>query len=587
MRHGGGGARESVFIHENQWGFFCINFTELGPVIKDSEIDRKGIDSVISVQDATFSVVDVETTGSTAYQDKIIEFAAFKVRKGKIVDQYSTLVNPGRHIPNFIQNMTGITGEMTFGAPGFGRIARDISQFLEGSIFTAHNSQFDYGFVKNEMKNVGMDFDMPQLCTRKLSSRMFPDLPRKALDHVCRHLGISISGRHRAYGDARATAHLLIELLELISERHEIVDLDELLRFQNVPRRIDPHRNQNVFKKAMMTVSNSPGVYKVFGSAGDIIYVGKAKNIKLRMASYLTENAKDADKVRRMLSNADHVQWEVTASELHAFLRELQLIRELKPSFNSLLVHSRRFPFIKLSADKKFDRLDLVYELDDDGRYYGPFQSSYIAEQILYAADKYFKLVKCDDDFIKPFDPCLYFYIDRCSAPCRGDISEDEYTREVDAVEEFLSGAFGKLTTELQSKLDELTKRLEFENAAEIRDMMEVLERTSLHLKLLEGPVSKVDFLCGWGTEAGYELYRVKMGLVTGPVVVTEEHLQSGVDSLLANTEVVTSDFVPLRILLSFAMEHPAGFFRVRTGEICDGYNAANKIKAAVGKSDP
>ena len=163
--------------------------------------------------DAVFSVVDVETTGTMAADERIIEFAAYKVHRGKIIDEYSTLVNPGRHIPNFIRNMTGISNDMVYGAPQFKDIALPISRFLEGSIFVAHNAQFDYSFVRSEMNKAGFGLDIPHLCTRKLSSRVFPQLPRKALDQVCHHLGIKISGRHRAYGDARATAHLLIELL--------------------------------------------------------------------------------------------------------------------------------------------------------------------------------------------------------------------------------------------------------------------------------------------------------------------------------------------------------------------------------------
>ena len=223
-----------------------------------------------------------------AANDRMIEFAAYKVANGRITDEYKTLLNPGRHIPNFIRNMTGISNEMVYGAPSFGEVAGTISDFLSGTVFTAHNSHFDYSFVRNEMAIAGFDFEMPQLCTRKLSSRIFPQLPRKALDQVCKHLGIRISGRHRAYGDARATAHLLIELLELIGERHEVDGIDELLRFQNVSSRIDPHKNQNVFKATMMKAPNSPGVYRIYDSEDKIIYVGKAKNLRIRITSYLT-----------------------------------------------------------------------------------------------------------------------------------------------------------------------------------------------------------------------------------------------------------------------------------------------------------
>ena len=535
-----------------------------------------------------FSVVDVETTGSLAANERMIEFAAYKVSGGKIIDEYTTLLNPGRHIPNFIRDMTGISNDMVYGAPQFREVAGAVHEFLSGTIFTAHNSHFDYSFVRNEMAIAGFDFEMPQLCTRKLSSRVFSQLPRKALGQVCHHLGIKINGRHRAYGDARATAHLLIELLGLIGERHEVYGIDELLRFQNSLSRIDPHKNQSVFKKAMMAAPNSPGVYRVYGADDEIIYVGKAKNLKIRIASYLTQNERDSDKVNKMLHAARKIEFETTASELSAFLRELQLIRLYRPKFNSLLVNPRRFPFIKLSTEKKFDKLDVVYELDDEGRYYGPFENSFIAEQVLVAADKYFKLVKCENDFAKPFDPCLYFHIERCMAPCRGGVTLDEYEREVEAVEAFLSGSFEKLTSELRFKLDELSKKLEFEEAADTRDLIQVLEKTSYRLKLLDGPMGKANFICGWSREKLCEIYAVRRGLLAGPVIVNQEELEPGLTFLLNKSNAISGDFVPLRIILNYALKNPDGFFKIDLG-IVSGERAdkdlelVHKIKTAAG----
>lgn len=544
-------------------------------------------ETMSNFEDTVFSVVDVETTGSIAGNDRIIEFAAYKVCNGRIIDEYTTLLNPGRHIPNFIRDMTGISDEMVYGAPSFREVAGVISDFLSGTIFTAHNSHFDYSFVRHELKTTGFDFEIPQLCTRKLSSRIFTHLPRKALDQVCHHLGIKISGRHRAFGDARATAHLLIELLELIAERHEVLGIDELLRFQNASSRIDPHKNQSVFKKAMIMSPNSPGVYRVYDTEDEIIYIGKAKNLKLRIASYLTQNEKDSGKIRRMLSEANRIDFEITASELSAFLREVQLIRRHRPKLNSQLVNPRRFPFIRLSTENGYDRLDVVYELDGDGRYYGPFENSFVAEQVLFAADKYFKLVKCEKDFVrtnpfltKPFDPCLYFHIERCMAPCRGGVEISEYEREVEAVEEFLTGSFEKLTGELRLKLYELSKRLEFEEAIETRDLIEVLEKTSSRLKLLKGPLSRANFVCGWFRENIYELYVVRRGLLAGPVIVGDAELGGGLTFLLDKSPLIASDFVPLRILLNYALRNPDGFFRVDANGRETGL--AEKMKTAV-----
>ena len=182
---------------------------------------------------------------------------------------------------------------------------------------------------------------------------------------------------------------------------------------------------------------------------------------------------------------------------------------------------------------------------------------------MLFAADKYFKLVKCNNDFVKPFDPCLYFHIERCMAPCTGGVNINRYEQEVESVEEFLSGSFQKLTGELRLKLDELAKRLEFEEAAETRDLIDVLEKTSMRLKLLDGPLDRTMFLCGWLHHGVYELYFVRRGLVVGPEVASEEKLESSVTSLLDKSRAISSDFVPLRILLNYALKNPDGFFKV------------------------
>jgi DNA polymerase-3 subunit epsilon len=582
-------------------------------------------DAEDSFYQSTFSVVDVETTGSFAATDRIIEFAGYKVHEGKIIDGYNTLINPRRHIPNFISNMTGITNEMVYNAPSFREVAGNISRFLEGTVFVAHNSHFDYSFVKSEMERAGFDFDMPQLCTRKLSSRLLRHLPHKALDQVCHHLGIKINGRHRAYGDARATAHLLIELLGMLIESHGVVRLEELLSFQNAPIRVSPSSasengtnssgletpidhgiRRDVFKIAMLSASNAPGVYKVYDREGEVIYIGKAKNLKLRMASYLVQNDRDSEKVERMLREAERVEFETTYSELHALLKELKLIREHKPRFNSLLLNPRRFPFIKLSSDKKYSRLDIVYDLDEVGRFFGPFENSYVCEQVLIAADKYFKLVKCNLDFdlkedrqSKRFAPCLYFHIEKCLAPCHVAVDE-EYAREVEAVEEFLSGSFEKLTGELRIKLDELAKKLEFEEAAEARDLIKVLEQTSRRLKLIQGPVDRTMFLCGWVhrtflrannprsadiskfEKQEYELYSVRRGIVSEPVRVDEDGIESAVKHILQKPSIVTSDFVPLRILLGYALKNPTDFFKVEVNKETDLHEITNRIKAAV-----
>ena len=161
-----------------------------------------------------YAIVDIETTGSVATQDRITEIAIFKHDGKKIIDQYSTFVNPERSIPPFISKLTGITNEMVKDAPKFFEVAKEIFEMLENNIFVAHNVNFDYSFLKNEFQGLGGNFNLNKLCTVRLSRKILPGHQSYSLGKLCDALGIGINGRHRAMGDARATAELMTILIE-------------------------------------------------------------------------------------------------------------------------------------------------------------------------------------------------------------------------------------------------------------------------------------------------------------------------------------------------------------------------------------
>lgn len=176
-----------------------------------------------------FAVVDVETTGGTPSRgDRVIEFAAIQVRGGQVVGEFSSLVNPGRVLSPFISRLTGITADMLATAPTFADIADQVRACLEGRVFVAHNAGFDWRFLAEEMRRSSALFPVgPRLCTVRLTRRAVPGLHRRGLDHVTDYFGIPIRGRHRAGGDALATAQVLIRLLQEAS-RSEVETWDQL-----------------------------------------------------------------------------------------------------------------------------------------------------------------------------------------------------------------------------------------------------------------------------------------------------------------------------------------------------------------------
>jgi DNA polymerase-3 subunit epsilon len=178
-------------------------------------------DTAASLPDIAFAVVDVETTGTRAGgADRITEVAIVRVVGGAIRDRWSHLVNPGRPIPTAITALTGISDAMVAGQPAFPEIAAEVTSRLGAHVFAAHNAAFDWRFVSEELaRGTGRMLAGPRLCTVRLARLLLPELPRRSLDHVARHLGVSIDARHRAAGDAEATARVLLRLLDIAGDR--------------------------------------------------------------------------------------------------------------------------------------------------------------------------------------------------------------------------------------------------------------------------------------------------------------------------------------------------------------------------------
>ena len=161
-----------------------------------------------------FAVVDIETTGSTPQSAGITEIAIVIHNGVEVTGKYVTLINPRHKIPPFIVNMTGISDEMVAAAPLFEDVAPQIYNLLNGRVFVAHNVSFDYSFVHYLLGRSGFQWSAPKLCTIKLSRRVFPGLVKYGLGSLTRDLGIKIEGRHRAWGDAAATAQVLTMAIE-------------------------------------------------------------------------------------------------------------------------------------------------------------------------------------------------------------------------------------------------------------------------------------------------------------------------------------------------------------------------------------
>ncbi|HEX8726518.1 MAG TPA: exonuclease domain-containing protein [Gemmatimonadaceae bacterium] len=191
------------------------------------------IDRASRLATLSYAVVDVETTGTAAdHGDRITEVAVAVVRDGRVGETYSTLVNPERPIPRYITRLTGISWAMVKDAPSFRDVSDELRTLLAGHVFVAHNAPFDWAFVNMELERAGTSaLENERLCTVRLARRLLSHLPRRSLDHVTAHYGITVESRHRALGDAVATAHVLNRLLDDAFSRgcDTWDDLDRLL----------------------------------------------------------------------------------------------------------------------------------------------------------------------------------------------------------------------------------------------------------------------------------------------------------------------------------------------------------------------
>jgi len=270
-----------------------------------------------------YAVVDIETTGGSARLERITEIAVYIHDGTRIIEEFSTLVNPERSIPYFITSLTGITNEMVEHAPRFFEVARRIVELTEGKIFVAHNARFDYSFIRQEFSMLGYNFKRPMLDTVALSRKLIPGHKSYSLGNLCTDLGIEINGRHRASGDALATTRLL----ELLLEKDRELKSGSLIKNRKAARL---HPSLNISK--LEEIPEEPGVYYFYDEDGDIIYVGKSRNMSERVSSHISNNTSGREMEMRSLI-AD-ISWERTGSELIALLMESAEIKNHKPRFN-------------------------------------------------------------------------------------------------------------------------------------------------------------------------------------------------------------------------------------------------------------
>ncbi|HEX6333471.1 MAG TPA: exonuclease domain-containing protein [Flavisolibacter sp.] len=301
-----------------------------------------------------YAIVDIETTGGYAAANGIIEISV-KISDGtRITEEFESLINPGQAIPKYIQAFTGITNEMVADAPRFEDIAQKVFTVLQGNIFIAHNVNFDYSFVKHHLEHYGYSFQAKKLCTIRLSRKIFPNLPSYSLGRLCDSLGIDLQNRHRAGGDAAATAILFHQLLE----NDQAGEIRQSLLRNSKDQVLPP----NVPRAHFDALPKTPGVYYFHDQKGRVVYVGKAKNLRNRVNSHFSNNS-GARQKQNFMRHVHGITFQPTATELMASILESTEIRRLWPLFNTsqkrheevygIFMYEDRNGYMRLAIEKK------------------------------------------------------------------------------------------------------------------------------------------------------------------------------------------------------------------------------------------
>ncbi|WP_245845107.1 3'-5' exonuclease family protein [Noviherbaspirillum humi] len=371
--------------------------------------------------------VDLETTGGAATADRITEIGIIEVDADG-VREWSSLVNPQAPIPEFIQQLTGISNEMVADAPTFAELADEISARLEGKIFIAHNARFDHGFLKNEFKRTGHAFRPAVLCTVRLSRKLFPGFARHSLDAIAERHRLQVTQRHRALGDAQ----LLWQFWQKIHEEHapEAVEetVSKLISRPSLPSHLDAAQIE--------AIPSTHGVYLFYGANGMPLYIGKANNLRRRVLSHFSGDHL-ASKELEISQQTERIDWIPAVGELGALLQEARLVKQLMPSHNVLLRDNREICAWRLYPRNGQLKATLVGTDDmffaHDPQLYGLFDNKRQAKAALKSfADQHALChVVLGLEKLRDRSACFASQVKKCLGACDGREPSDAHNARV------------------------------------------------------------------------------------------------------------------------------------------------------------
>ena len=541
-------------MHKEKIGFWL---GQLARVLSPHDLFTQGTDgtwglavwarSTESLRGLCYVVVDVETTGLSPRTHSLIEIGALRCRGTDVVETFTTLVDPGRPISAFIRRFTGIDDEMVAGAPSPGQAIEAFLRFAGDDVLVGHNVRFDLNFLgEAAQRHLGTAIVNESLDTIAVGRLLFPRLGRPSLDRLAETLGLSAPTRHRALADAELTAHAFWQLIER-AEGQGIGSLERLRGALGLTggegraRRVSARRaGQRLLDPALRAgLPDTPGVYLMKDEHGEIIYVGKAKNLRARVSSYYNQPAGYKRKIDGHLEAVRELETICTGSELQALILENQLIKRHMPRYNVQQRSYAQYPFIRVDVQNAFPRVSGTREIAADGaRYFGPYRSGTAVRTMVDLVQRLFPIRTCTRQLFLDEEsgairagrsgsgrgkgkkegvhgsPCLRYSLGRCLGPCHGAVAPARYRETVDAVCGFLGGTGDELLARVEAEMNRAAERLRFEQAAVLRDLLRQARRVLVSQQLLAGAIERHNLLIVYpSSEAGHaEVFGVRHG---------------------------------------------------------------------------
>lgn len=424
----------------------------------------------VSLRETTFVVVDLETTGGrpngpAGECDAITEIGAVKVRGGVVLGELATLVDPGRHIPPQIVQLTGITSAMVCDAPAIEAVLPIFLEFARGAVLVAHNAGFDISFLKAAARRCDISWPRsPVLCTVRLARRVLTrqEAPSVRLAALAKLFSVASTPTHRALDDARATVDVLHALIERVGNQgvHTYADLRAYL-----PDVTPEQRRKRVLAEAL---PRRPGVYLFRGPAGEVLYVGTAVDLRRRVAQYFG-GADPRGRMKEMVGLACRVDHVECAHALEAGVRELRLLAAHAPPYNRRSRFPHRWWWVALS-DESFSRLSVV-RTPRQPTALGPFRSRADAADTAALLARFTGVRTCTARLARsalhgPACP------DREVSPCpaaRG-VTPAEYAAAPQRAAALIEGRDNAVLAQIACRISDLAGRRRYETAARLRD---------------------------------------------------------------------------------------------------------------------